>query len=192
MKIIIVTGKSGSGKSEVSKKLAEKLNCPLIVLDNVSHLSLEDNKIKFELINRFGNKILNKNRIDRKTLGKIIFNYPADLEFVNRLSWKFIDDFVDEKISTLKSDYLILDYALLPLMKYFKMSDYKILVVARKNVRLERLKNRDNVDADYLNSREAHSLEYNEHGYDFVLDNTDLSLEELSLEVEKIAKKIQI
>ena len=73
MKIIIVTGKSGSGKSEVSKKLAEKLNCPLIVLDNVSHLSLEDNKIKFELINRFGNKILNKNRIDRKTLGKIIF-----------------------------------------------------------------------------------------------------------------------
>ena len=192
MKIIIVTGKSGSGKSEVAKILASELNCPILFLDKISHSSLEDKNIKTKLSEKFGKQIFCGDKIDRKKLGQIIFNSPDDLNFVNTLSWKFIDNYVDEKLENLKFEYIILDYALLPKMKYFKQAAFKILVFASKSERIKRLQIRDRLSSDYLNLRDQHSLKYKKSDYDFVLDNTNLSLPLLETEVKKIAKKIQI
>ena len=127
MKIIVVTGKSGSGKSEFAKILANKLNCPIFFLDEFSHESLEDEKIKSTLVKKFGKSILENNKINRKILGKIIFANAKDLEFVNNLSWKYIDESLDKNLEKTKSNFVILDYALLPLMKYFKLDKDAII-----------------------------------------------------------------
>lgn len=192
MKIIIVTGKSGSGKSEVAKILANELFCQVLVLDEISHLSLEDKNIKSKLSEKFGEQIFCGDKIDRKKLGQIIFNSPAELNFVNELSWKFIDNYVDEKLESSKSEYIILDYALLPKMKYFKQAAFKILVFASKSERIKRLQIRDRATAEYLNLRDSHSLKYNKKDYDFIVDNSALDMSCLREEVKKIAKKIQI
>ena len=192
MEIIIITGKSGSGKSEISKILAKKLNCPVFFLDEFSHESLEDKNIKSTLIKKFGKTILDNNKINRKILGEIIFSNSVDLEFVNNLSWKYIDDTLDKILEKINSNYVILDYALLPIMKYFKMAKFKILITANKKTRLSRLIKRDKTSLEYLNLRDANSLTYKKSEYDFVLNTTNFSLIELENEAEKIAKKIQI
>ena len=192
MEIIVITGKSGSGKSEFSRMLANHLNCPLIFMDEISHASLENTKTKALLNQRFGSLIFEHEKINRAALGKIIFNSPADLEFVNNLSWKFIDDTVDAKLKSLDSKFVILDYALLPKMKYFNLSRYKILILANKKTRFERLLNRDSVAPEYLQLREKHSLSYKRNEYDFVIDTSQLSLDMLDDTAKKIAKKIQI
>lgn len=192
MKIIIVTGKSGSGKSEVAKILSQKLNLDRLSLDEVSHLSLQDTKIKHSLTEKFGKQIFVGEEVDRKKLGEIIFKDKSSLEFVNNLSWKFIDEFVDNKLSNINSNGIILDYALLPKMKYFKMANFKILVKAEKDIRLSRLAIRDKKEREYLELREENSLEFCETDYDFIIDNTSLSKQELEEQVEKLAKKIQI
>ncbi len=192
MKIIVITGKSGSGKSFIAKMLGEILHSRVLSLDEISHMSLKNEEIKSEILKIFGKQVFNKNIINRKKLGKIVFENPQKLDILNNLSWKFIDEFIDKEIEKLNDEYLILEYALLPKMKYFKTASFKILVEANKITRIERLSARDNLSTKYLLARENNSLEYNKKDYDFIINNTSLSKQQLFAETEKIAKKIQI
>ncbi len=192
MKLIIVTGKSGSGKSEFSKILAEKLKAELISLDEISHLSLEDKNIKNQLLKIFGAEIFDETKINRKKLGNIVFNDAEKLEQLNTLSWKFIDDYIDKKISNTKSSFLILEYALISKMKYFKVASFKILVEANHKTRINRIMLRDNITESYALIRDKNSLNYNAEDFDYVIKNSSLKKAQLEAEAEKITKKIQI
>lgn len=192
MDIIVVTGKSGSGKTLAASILSKKLGANLLCLDEISHLSLEDENIKNFLGQIFGNEIFDDGKVNRKKLGAIAFNDKTKLEKLNNLSWKFIDEYTDNFILNSKEKFVILEYALLPKMKYFKMAKYKILIYADQKERFEKLKLRDGVNEDYLLMREKNSLEYDKSEFDFVIDNTHLSKKQLDDKIEKIAKKIQI
>ena len=45
MKIIGITGKSGSGKSFFASILSEKLNCPYVDVDKIGHKATSDPEI---------------------------------------------------------------------------------------------------------------------------------------------------
>ena len=60
MKIIGVTGKSGSGKTTFAKELAKKLNCEYVDIDKVSRMPLEKPEIIHILCKKFGNGILDE------------------------------------------------------------------------------------------------------------------------------------
>ena len=70
MKVIGITGSSGSGKSTVSKILANKLNADLIVADDVVKQLHEPNQKYFkEIVKVIGKNYLNEDgKINRKTL----------------------------------------------------------------------------------------------------------------------------
>ncbi len=192
MKIIVITGKSGSGKSLVAKLLSEKLNSRALSLDEISHLSLENEDIKAKLFERFGKEIFDGENIDRKKLGEIVFNNQNELEFVNNLSWKFIDEWVDKFLESHSHErFIILEYALITKMKFFLLADYKILVNSDQAFRFKRLSVRDCVSEKYLLLREKNSLSFSENEFDFVIENNK-TINKLCLEVENIAKKIQI
>ena len=53
MKIIGVTGKSGSGKTTFASKLAEKLNCDYIDIDKISHMPYKKPEIIHILCKEF-------------------------------------------------------------------------------------------------------------------------------------------
>ena len=188
--LIIVTGKSGSGKSTFSSELSKILDAELIDFDNVSHQSLENEKIKKYLLSMFGDGIFENGKINRKALGKIVFNSKEKLKILNEICQKFIEDSVDEKIKTATKKYIILEYALLEQMKYFDLSDLKILITADDDTRHSRIILRDNISREYLKSREQHSPIFNTEIYDEIIDNNSNLIDNLSLVAEKIAKKI--
>ena len=69
MKIIGITGKSGSGKSFFASTLAQKLNFTYVDVDKIGHKSTSDPEILKKLCEEFGNTILDENGIlNRKKL----------------------------------------------------------------------------------------------------------------------------
>ena len=95
--IIGITGEIGAGKSFVSNKLAtiaEKFGVPFHVvdLDKIAHQILESltqplyKELRATLIKTFGEMIKNEDGyIDRKRLGKILFNSTEKLQQFNEL-----------------------------------------------------------------------------------------------------------
>ena len=86
MKVIGLTGGIGSGKSTVSRFLAE-LGAVIIDADKVGHEALKpDTEIWRKVVAAFGTGILKPNReIDRKKLGKIVFGNPEALTRLNQI-----------------------------------------------------------------------------------------------------------
>ena len=86
MLTIGLTGGIGSGKSTVSKLLAE-LGAPIIDADKVGHaIYATDGPAYPDMIAAFGDGILTPDRtIDRKKLGPIVFADPAALKRLNAI-----------------------------------------------------------------------------------------------------------
>jgi dephospho-CoA kinase len=86
MLMIGLTGGIGSGKSTVSKLLAD-LGAPIIDADKVGHaIYAPDGPAYPDMIAAFGDGILAPDRtIDRKKLGPIVFADPAALKRLNSI-----------------------------------------------------------------------------------------------------------
>ena len=85
MRIIGVTGGVGAGKSTILSYLEEKYGARLIQADLVGHEVMEPGNAAYdEILKVFGRGILAPDgRIDRKTLGDIVFHEPDKLVRLN-------------------------------------------------------------------------------------------------------------
>lgn len=183
--LVGIVGKSGSGKSFIAKSLEEKIdNSIWIDVDKVGHMSLNDNKIKAALINRFGLSILNDDSIDRKKLSDIVFNSEKELAFLNQLTELYIKDKIAQVINNNPNKIIILDWALLTETGFFELCDIKILVQSSKDLRAERVIKRDNVDISKFEAREKASYSYDNLNFDFVLKNNE------QLDIQRMVNKI--
>lgn len=183
--LVGIVGKSGSGKSFIAKSLEEKIdNSIWIDVDKVGHMSLNDNKIKAALINRFGLSILNDDSIDKKKLSDIVFNSEKELAFLNQLTELYIKDKIAQVINNNPNKIIILDWALLTETRFFELCDIKILVQSSKDLRAERVIKRDNVDISKFEAREKASYSYDNLNFDFVLENNE------KLDIKRTVNKI--
>lgn len=190
--IILVTGKTGAGKTHISEILAKNLNAELLSLDKISHMSLKTENVKNFVIQNFGTSVILPNgELNRKEIGKIAFSNPELLDKLNKTAENEMVKIIDQKIETCTKPHIILEYALLPLMKYFKLSDVKILVHAADEVRKNRTIVRDKISEEYFLLRDKHSLKYNDSDYDFIIENNELlnDFSELSSKIEKFSNK---
>lgn len=169
-KIIAVTGKQGSGKSSFCNALAKELNANVFNLDIYSHKTLLNSEVKKILLNKFGTSIFENGVVNRKKLGEIVFADKKLLNFLNALTYKYMVVEIDKDIKESKKD-IILDYALLPLTKYFELASYKIYIYSSLNTRMERLKIRDKTDIEYLDKRENNCIDYTNYEFDIILNN---------------------
>jgi len=182
---IIITGKSGSGKTYIAEKLAIYLNAKLISFDEISHKILEIPEIIDQLNDKFDSTIFDNGILNRKKLGEIVFNDLNKLEFLNNLVQKYMEIEIDSILSKNEYNYYILDYALLPKMKYFSAKSFKILIKSNHLTRKTRIINRDNISSEYFMIRENNSLEYNDNDYDFVINNNE------NVNFDELFKKIK-
>lgn len=181
--IIGITGKSGSGKSYASEILAKNLNLKHIDIDKISHEVLSyPETIKF-LKKEFGDLVFDNNNLNRKKLGKIVFNDKIKLEKLNKFCQKLIEEKLDEIVQNNKN--LILDYALLPLLKNINDCDVKILLTADFETRLSRVQTRENITKEYFLSRDNSVLNYDKNIFDYVLNNAKIE------DIEALTKKIK-
>ena len=99
MKVIGLTGGIGSGKSTVSRFLAE-LGAVIIDADKIGHEAFKPcTEAWREVMAAFGRQILAPDgQIDRKKLGEIVFNNPESLARLNRIMHPLIYDMVKAQL----------------------------------------------------------------------------------------------
>lgn len=188
--IILVAGKSGSGKSTFAKILAEKLNFKYVDIDKIGHKIYENPSLMEELKILFGNAIFDENgNFDRKRLGKIVFSEKGSkkVEKFNEITWKHMEELIDKELL----ENTILDWILLPNTKYFKLGDLKILVKPEnEEARIQNIIKRDNVSREYVLLRDKGSIPYKEKEFDFVIKN-NYNYEKFESEINKVVDHIK-
>ena len=97
--LICVTGKSGSGKSTFAKLVADVYDCVYIDVDEIGHNALIQENVIQGLCQNFGNEILDSNgSVDRKKVGKIVFNDKTKMEILNDLTWQYMEKTIDYEL----------------------------------------------------------------------------------------------
>lgn len=171
MKVIGITGKSGSGKSTFADILAKKLKCKHIDIDKISHEALYRPEILDILCEKFGTGILDENgTINRKKLGAIVFTDKDKMKYLSDLTWEFMQKQLDYILSQ-DDDTIILEYILLPHTRYWNKCDTKILVRADDVVRKNKVIQRDNISEEYFDKRDSASIDYSNVYFDYIFEN---------------------
>ncbi len=191
MNLIGVVGKSGSGKSYVCKLLSERLNATYISFDSISHEVTKTENYKNFIQKLIGSSVFENGQLDRKKLGNIIFKNQELLEKINNFAELEMVKIIDAKLKSISQEYIILDYALLPLMKYYDKCSFKIYVKADDNVRKARVLERDKISEEYFNLRDNSLNFYDKISYDYLLVNNFVELQKLGSEIEKIVQIIK-
>ena len=186
MKIIGITGKSGSGKTTLSTLLSKKLDCNVVDVDKIGHEATQNCEIVKKLCETFGIQILEKDgKIDRKKLGNIVFADKEKMNILTDITWGYMQNILDEILQKEEKQTIILEWALLPISKYWDNTNIKILMTAKDNERKEKVIERDKISEEYFLKRDSNAIDYTKYQFDYIFEN-DYKLET----IEKIAKTI--
>lgn len=171
MKVIGITGKSGSGKSTFASLLAQKLNCKHIDIDKIGHEALYRPDNLDILCEKFGSEILDVNgNVDRKKIGNIVFTQTHKMKELTDITWNYMQQQLNQILSQ-DDDIIILEWILLPNSKYWKLCDSKILVTSNDIARKNKVMERDNISEDYFNKRDSASIDYSTIQFDYIFEN---------------------
>lgn len=150
MKIIGITGQSGSGKGALSKEF-EKLGYVHADADKIYHSLLKSSdELKEELVAEFGDDIISGGEIDRKALGKKVFgkNNSRKLCRLNKITHKYVCREYIKLIISLKEQNakgIVIDAPLLIEARLNHLCDTNILVLCDRDKRIERIIKRDGI-----------------------------------------------
>ena len=144
MRIIGITGNSGSGKSTVSKMISENYEAKIIDADKIAKEMTMNNGEYLQAIKQtFGEDVIKDNTLDRKKLADIVFSNKTEKEKLDSLTFEYVVRRIKEEIkkAQLKSDikYIVLDVPLLFESKLNEVCNYTIGVTAPSPVTTTRL-----------------------------------------------------
>ena len=179
MKVIGLTGGTGSGKSVVSKSLAAA-GAVIVDADKIAHeIILKGESAYQEIIEYYGTGILDaEGNIIRKKLGEIVFNDKEKLVFLNQCTHKYITAEVKRQIAEAKAEgtatAIIVDAPLLLEAKLETVCDLVWVVYAEPEVRAQRVMARDGITYELAKARIANQKSWDEYkaAADAVIDNS--------------------
>ncbi|WP_103896263.1 dephospho-CoA kinase [Caloramator fervidus] len=178
MLVVGLTGGIATGKSTVSKIIAEK-GIVVIDADRISREIVKPGEVAYKkIVEFFGEEILSENgEIDRKKLRNIVFNDYNKLKVLNEITHPEILKKILIKIEDLKSKgekICVLDAALLIEANFHKFVDKVILVYCDIEIQISRLMKRDNLSREeainIINSQM--SFEQKKKYADYLIDNS--------------------
>jgi dephospho-CoA kinase len=154
MKIIILTGGIGSGKSTVGAIL-KNLGAEVIDSDRLGRQALDPGTPAFkETLEAFGPDILTADgAIDRARLGRIVFNNPTALHKLDSIVHPRVDAMVEDRLQTSRERGLkavFIEMAILTDAPFMSRVDEFWVVKASQPVVLERLQGRGVAKEDAL------------------------------------------
>ena len=197
MKVIGLTGGIGSGKSMVSRLLAE-LGATIIDADKVGHEALNPGtEVWSKVVATFGRQILDPcDTINRKKLGDVAFRNPDSLSRLNEITHPWIFSQLTtqlEKHLRQGMKIVVVEAALLVEANWAVLVDKIWVTIAPKATVLKRLKERSGMSQAKSLIR-IHSqlspVERVKHA-DVVID-TDCNLDELKARVKGLWRKLQL
>lgn len=155
MRILGVTGGSGTGKSTVCRILENK-GGKIIDADAISRtLQIKGGVAYDEIVDYFGKDILTKNGdIDRPKLAGLVFGNKAELSKLNSIVHKHVSSEIKrliEAYDVLNEKFIVLDVPI-PVEKGFFDSVHRIWsIIADDEIRIQRIRNRMNIsEADAI------------------------------------------
>lgn len=172
------------------------LKVEIINADKIAKdLTSEHSEYLSQIVRVFGEKILKQdNTLDRKALASIIYNDIKCKEELDKLTFEFVCKKIENEIEVLRNqnniEIVLIDAPLLIESGLEKICDCVIAVIADKQIKINRICARDNIDIETANKRL--SIQNNDKFYisksNFVItNNSENGLEE---QVEKICNKL--
>ena len=190
MKVIGLTGGIGSGKSTLLKWFQMK-GVPCFESDAVGR-ELLNSSLRDSVILRFGADIYFDGILDRKKIAKKVFGDKKALADLNKIVHPAVNEAFNNFIEkNQNAPFIINESAII-----FETGKYKdfykvILVISPKNVRINRIILRDNVNKENILSRMKHQLSDSKKIKlaDFIIEN--ITLNELYLQAAEVLKKLK-
>lgn len=203
MKVIGITGCSGSGKTTISEILRNK-SIEVIDCDKVSKKMAEPGTDYLKAIEKtFGKEILLENgNLNRKKLASLIYISDVERKKLNELTFKYVVEEIEKILLLFKNEnkeIVGIDAPLLFEANLHKQCDYIILVTASEEVQAKRICLRDNISEEEalsrlkIQHREDFYKNYIEEfaGNMVILENGDDNIEKLEENIENILNKVK-
>ena len=194
--VLGLTGGIATGKSTADKFFEEKNN-PIVDCDEIAHNIMNVNKPAWKDIKEvFGEKYLNEDQtINRKKLGKLVFNDPTKMKILNEITHPRIFQEMESQIAQYKSEgysLIIVDAPVLFESHSEKYYDKTLVISLPQDLQIKRLMARNNLTKEEALSRinSQMSLKEKEARATYVIENTG-SVEDLYKKLNELLTKIK-
>ncbi|GAA7919782.1 dephospho-CoA kinase [Helicobacter pylori] len=189
---IALTGGIGTGKS-TTIKILESQGYQILDADKIAHQLLQEHR--FEIAQHFGSEILEKDILNRKKLGAIVFQNANELKWLEDFLHPLIRECMLEKAYELGKNHqaYFLDIPL-----FFEVGGKKcypvgmvVLIYAPKALQIERLLERDKLKEAEILQRLACQMDIEQKRAmsDYIIDNSS-GLKDLNKQVERFLKTL--
>ncbi len=186
-----LTGGIGTGKSSVAK-LFEQLNIPVYYADERAKELMLTQPIKDKITKLFGPQAYKDNRLNVRYISGIVFDDKNILKALEQIVHPAVKNDFNQWVKQQNSPYLMVENAILHKTGMDKSVDKIIVVTAGKDLRIERLKKRDNKTQAQLEKimevQENQDFLLNEA--DFIIKNNG-KMKDLEQKVRKIDLKVK-
>ena len=193
--IIGITGSSGAGKSTICELLEEKYDVKIINADKIAKkLSKKGTNYIIDIIAKFGKDIVDEDgELKRKKLAEIIYNDPKKRMELNKYTFKYIRKEIEKQIKEQKGKTIIIDAPLLFESELNKLCDKVIGIVSAKELQIERIVARDNIDYEQAEKRlkAQSSNDFYKEKCDIIIEN-DNNMQCLKDKIQEIAKLLNM
>lgn len=196
MNVIGITGSSGAGKSTVCSILQKEYQVKIINADKIAkRLSKRGTSYIDEIVKKFGKDILDDDgELKRKKLAEIIYTDPEKRKELNSCTFKYIRKEIQREIKEERDvSTVVIDAPLLFECELDKLCHYVVGIISKKELQIERIVVRDNIDYEHAERRLSAQEEnefYISRCNEIIENNNDISYIEKC--VQQMAKKCNI
>ena len=196
MKIIGITGSSGSGKSTVCEILKQKYLVKIIDADVIAkRLSTKGTKYLAEICKVFGTDILDEQgNLNRRKLASIIYSSAQAREKLNECTFKYIKQEIKQEIESTKENIsIIIDAPLLFESGLNEWCSCIIGVISTKELQLQRVVIRDNISYEQAEKRlyAQKANGFYKKNCDMLIQNNN-NISEIKEQIDVVAQKCNI
>ena len=177
--VVGLTGGIGSGKTTVAK-MFQQLGIAIFVADTEAKKLMENSaEIHQELIGLFGKEVIDENGLpNRKLIAGKVFKDKELLEKLNQIIHPRVADYFQKWKKKQNTPYIIYEAAIIFEKKLQDRFDYTIIVTAPKEVKIQRVVQRDQISKEEVADRMKNQWSDNKKIKlaDFQIENKDLEL----------------
>lgn len=195
MKIIGITGSSGSGKSTASRIIKKELGAKVIDADRLVKQKQKPGQIYFKkIVELFGKEILQKDgSLNRRKIAEIIFQDELKKEELDKLTYKYVVEETKNQIKEMKEEYVIIDAPLLIESRLNEICDVTVAVLSNEEEQIKRICKRDNIE-EYeakLRIKAQKDNAFYKTNADYIVENNGGTYNELVGRIGKLVQELQ-
>ena len=174
---VAITGGIGTGKTTISNMFSDK-GVPVFNSDEIAKEIMNTNSLlKNEIVTAFGDKVYDKNRLNKEYLSDAIFNNETLLKKINAIVHPYVADEFNSWIEEQDSKYIIYESAIIFENQAEDFFDKIICVTASEEDVISRVMKRNNFSVDKIKSIINKQLPNGAkiQKSDYVIENTNIS-----------------